>query len=344
MTSLLILGGTQFLGRAVAQEAVRRGARVVVVHRGEHEPPAGVTALRVDRTDPVAWARVSGELTALAASHDNERWDVVVDTWSGDPGAVRRAAATLRPSADRYVYVSTRSVYAWPAPDGADEDAALVDLPAHALSDAPAAELSYAESKLAAEIAVESAFGQQALILRVGMLVGPCENTGRLLWWLARMARGGVVPVPGPPDLDWQYIDARDLADWLLTAAAGGLHGTFDAVGRPGGTTTAELLQLCAEVTGGGATLRWLDPAAFAAAGVQPWADLPGWFPPGPEHAAVHRGDTAKAQRHGLTQRPLRSTVTDTWAWMLGPDGQNADRDREAGLSPDQERHLLDPA
>jgi nucleoside-diphosphate-sugar epimerase len=344
-TRLLVLGGTQFLGRAVAVEAVRRGAEVVVVHRGEHESPPGVTALRADRTSPDEWSRVAAE---LAAGDDRPRWDVVVDTWSGDPSAVRRSTASLRRAAGRYVYVSSRSVYAWPAPADADENAPVVDLPRWALGESTAggeeADLSYAEQKRAAEVAVERAFGDRALILRVGLLIGPRENSGRLPWWLARMARGGEVPVPGPADLDWQYVDARDLAAWMLTAAARGLGGVFDAVGRRGGTTTEEILRLCAEVTGGGATLRWLDPAVFAAAGVQPWTDLPGWFPPGPEHAAVHRGNAGKAHRHGLVQRPLRDTVADTWSWMSEQDGGEPVRDRQGGLSPELERRLLEAA
>ncbi|MEU8045624.1 NAD-dependent epimerase/dehydratase family protein [Micromonospora echinofusca] len=331
MSTLLVLGGTQFLGRAVAEEGVRRGARVVVAHRGEHEPPPGVTAVRGDRTDPGSWAEVEERLT-------RERWDLVVDTWSGDPAAVRRSTAALRGRADRYTYVSSRSVYAWPAVDGADEDAPLVDPPS---GDDPD-ELGYAESKLAAELAVEQAFGARALILRAGLLVGPRENTGRLPRWLARLAAGGPVPVPGPADLDWQYVDARDLAAWTLRAAADGLGGVFDAVGPPGGTTTAELLELGVEITGGGSTLHWREPAAFAAAGVEPWTDLPGWFPPGPEHAAVHRGAAAKAARHGLVQRPLRDTVTDTWAWMCTADGRAACRDLDPLWSPEVERRLLD--
>lgn len=326
-----MLGGTQFLGRAVAEEAVRQGVRVVVVHRGEHEPPVGVTAIRGDRTDPGSWTEVENLLA-------RERWDLVVDTWSGEPSAVRRSAAGLRDRADRYAYVSSRSVYAWPPPDGAEEDAPVVDLPD---GDDPD-DLGYAESKLLAERAVEEHFGARALILRAGLLVGPRENTGRLPRWLARLAAGGPVPVPGPPDLDWQYVDARDLAAWTLRAAADGLGGVFDAVGPPGGTTTAELLGLGAEITGGGSTLHWRAPAAFVDAEVQPWTDLPGWFPPGPEHAAVHRGAAAKAARYGLVQRPLRDTVADTWAWMCTAEGRAAVGDLDPLWSAEVERRLLD--
>ncbi|WP_434740526.1 NAD-dependent epimerase/dehydratase family protein [Micromonospora sp. SH-82] len=331
MTTLLVLGGTQFLGRAVAEEGIRRGARVTVAHRGDHEPPPGVTALRGDRTDPGSWAEVEELLT-------DRRWDVVVDTWSGGPAEVRRSAAALRDRADRYVYVSSRSVYAWPAADGADEDAPVVDLPT---GDDPE-DVGYAESKLLSELAVEQAFGARALLLRVGMLVGPRENTRRLPRWLARLAAGGPVPVPGPADLDWQYVDARDLAAWTWRAAAEGLGGVFDAVGPPDGTTTGELLGLGVEITGGRSTLQWREPAAFAAAGVEPWTDLPGWFPPGPEHAGVHRGAAAKAARHGLVQRPLRDTVADTWAWMCTDEGVAACRDLDPLWSPEAERRLLD--
>ncbi|MGH8921975.1 MAG: NAD-dependent epimerase/dehydratase family protein, partial [Actinomycetes bacterium] len=157
MTSLLVLGGTQFLGRAVAEDALRRGNEVTVLHRGRNTPPPGVTALRGDRT-------TSEGLRPLG----DRAWDIVVDTWSGDPSAVARSADLLRDRADRYTYISSRSVYTWPAAAGADEGAPVVQVPDDG-------ELDYAQRKRAGELAVESAFGTRSLLLRVGLLIGPRE-------------------------------------------------------------------------------------------------------------------------------------------------------------------------
>lgn len=328
MTSLLVLGGTQFLGRAVAEDALQRGYEVTVLHRGHNEPPAGVTALQGDRM-------TSDGLRALG----DRAWDIVVDTWSGNPSAVERSTDLLRDRADRYAYVSSRSVYTWPAAAGADEGAPVVQVPDDVELDY--AELDYAESKRAAELAVDSAFGARSLLLRAGLLIGPRENTGRLPWWLRRIARGGDVPVPGPRDLDMQYIDARDLAAWMLDAVLRGAHGAFNAVGPPGCVTMGELLDVCVRVTGASATLRWVDPVAILSAGVQPWTELPAWMPPGPDHDAVHRGDVSKAQRHGLSMRPLYATVADTWTWMCSAEGALALKDQASGLSAATEEALL---
>lgn len=324
---LLVLGGTEFVGRAVVDDALARGAEVTVLHRGRHPAPAGVTALHGDR-------RAADGLAALGTGE----WDAVVDTWSGAPVAVRDAVAVLSGRVGRYAYVSSRSVYVWPSPAGLDESGPVVD-------GSPDSEDSaaYAEAKRGGEIAVEAAFGDRGLLVRAGLILGPYENIGRLPWWLSRIARGGEVPAPGPADLGLQYIDARDLARWILGALDSGLGGAYNLVSPPGHTTMGELLETCRQVTGGDATLRWLEPEAIAAAGVQPWTELPIWLPPGEDHAAMHRGDVSKALAAGLVCRPIADTVADTWAWLRGIGGVPPQRsDRPAsGLSAEAEARLL---
>ncbi|MBH5333689.1 reductase [Streptomyces pactum] len=323
---LLLLGGTEFVGRSVAEEAVARGWEVTVFHRGHHPPPAGVTARHGDRT--------TGEgLSSLAEG----AWDVVVDTWSGDPAAVRDVAGLLRDRAGRYVYISSRSVYRFPPPAGQDESGPLVDPPS------ATGDLDYATCKRGGEIAATEAFGDRALLARAGLILGPGENVGRLPWWLTRMARGGVVAAPGPRDLPLQYIDTRDLARWVLDAAAGGLGGAYDTVSPPGHTTMGELLETCARVTGSAAELRWLEPERILAAGVEPWTELPIWLPPGEMHGGLHGGNVAKALAAGLRCRPVAETVADTWAWLGGLGGTAPQRPDlpPVGLSPEKEAGLL---
>ena len=322
-----MLGGTEFVGRAVTDEALARGWQVTVFNRGRHETPQGVAQLRGDRSAPDG-------IAALARGE----WDVVVDTWTGAPSAVRDAARTLDGRAGRYVYVSSRSVYRYPAAAGLAEDGPLVDASPDDTDDA-----DYARAKRGGELAVTEVFGDRALLARAGLILGPRENIGRLPWWLTRIARGGPVLAPGPRELPLQYIDARDLAGWVLDAAARGLGGPFNVVGPPGHTTMGELLETCVKVTGGAAELRWTGPERIAAAGVEPWTQLPVWLPPGELYDTLHRGDVSRALAEGLRCRPVAETVADTWAWLQGVGGRAPQRpDRPVvGLDAGTEAEVL---
>ncbi|RVU26261.1 NAD-dependent epimerase/dehydratase family protein [Streptomyces antnestii] len=336
---LLVLGGTEFVGRAVVEAAVARSWDVTVFHRGRHAPPDGVRSLRGDRT-------ADGGLTALAASEveggdgGEAEWDVVVDTWSAAPRAVRDAARLLAGRAGRYVYVSSASVYAWPPPPGYAEDAPPVD------GASPDAEQTdYARDKRGGELAAVGAFGaDRSLLVRCGLILGPYENIGRLPWWLTRIARGGPVLAPGPRDLPLQYVDVRDLAAWVLDAAQAGLNGPYNLISPSGHATTGRLLDACARVTGGDAELRWTAPEVIEEAGIAPWTQLPVWVPPDSDlHGALHCASVAKAVAAGLRCRPVEETVADTWAW-LGSVGCTAPQrpDRPVvGLDPATEAKVL---
>ncbi|AXI78710.1 Rossmann-fold NAD(P)-binding domain-containing protein [Peterkaempfera bronchialis] len=324
---LLVLGGTEFVGRAVTEEALARGWQVTVFNRGRHGVPDGVEALRGDRA-----AAGEGGLAAL----ERGTWDVVVDTWSGAPSAVRDAARLLAGRAGSYAYVSSRSVYSWPQAAGLTEDGPLVD------ASPDAGEVEYAQDKRGGELAAVAAFGERALLVRAGLILGPYENIGRLPWWLGRIARGGLVAAPGPRDLPLQYVDARDLAGWTLDAAARGLGGPYDMVSPSGHTTMGELLETCVRVTGSDAELRWIAPDAVLAAGIEPWTELPVWLPPGESHDALHRSDVSKAASAGLRCRPVTETVADTWEWLrLGGQPRLRPGRAAVGLAPEKEALLL---
>jgi nucleoside-diphosphate-sugar epimerase len=289
---ILVLGGSGFVGRAVAAEAVARGHPVTVFNRGRRDPVPGVRTITGDRDRPQ---------DALAAGE----WDLVVDTWSAGAAAVGAAARLLAGRSGHYTYVSSRSVYRYGATGAAPltEDAPLADL------DDP----GYAGDKLRGERAAE-AFGGPLLLARAGLILGPHEDVGRLPWWLRRLERGGPVLAPGPRDLPLQYVDARDLAAFLLDAGAAGLTGPVNVVSPPGHTTMGELLEIAAKVTGGRADLRWTDPSVIAEAGIEAWTQLPIWLPPGPDHAFMHGGDVTRALANGLRCRPVTETVADTWS------------------------------
>ena len=316
-----MLGGGDFVGRAVVEEALAAGQHVTTLSRTRARE--GVDARHGDR-------RTDG-LEALG----DERWDTIVDTWSWEPRVVTESAARLADRADRYVYISTQSVYAYPRPALADESAPTVDAdPADDVLD------DYARTKRGAELGVLAGFGDRAVLVRPGLILGPHENIGRLPWWLGRLARGGEIVAPGPADGTFQYVDARDLARFSLADIE---PGAYNVTNPAGATTMGELLQRGLEATVSGGTLRWVAPETLLAAGVEPWTNLPIWIPEGEGHVTMHEGGTAAAFAAGLSIRPLRETVDDTWAWLQSIGGVAPQRrDRPSlGLDPELESQIL---
>jgi len=321
---LLVLGGTHFVGRAVAETALARGVEVTLLNRGRSRAAAGAELIVADRTDP----------EALRSALGNREWDAVIDTWSGAPRVVGETCGLLAGRAGHFGYVSSRSVYRWPMPRGADEQAPVVDGDPDEDGDD-----DYAAAKRGGELAALKAFGDRTLLARAGLVLGPYEDVGRLPWWLRRIERGGRVLAPGDPARRLQYIDARDLAAWMLTAAADGVVGTFNAVSRPGHTTMGELLQTAVTVTGSDAELIWTAPEVLEEVGISPWTEMPIWLPDDAEYGGMHNADVSAAHDLGLTCRPVQDTIADTWTW-LQLEGDPTPR-REIGLAPAKEQHAL---
>ena len=321
---LLVLGGTRFVGRAVVDDALARGWEVTAVHRGlTGTLPAGVRIRQADRTSSIELAPVLGDDT----------WDAVVDTWAGAPATAGLSARLLRGRAARFGYVSSLSVYTWGS--HVDESSPVVS------GDPGAQDGDYAALKRGAELAVLESF-PHAVLARAGLILGPHEDIGRLPWWLGRIAQGGRVVAPGRPDRPLQYVDARDLAAWLLDSLAGDLHGPVDVVSRSGHATTRSLLQACVDVTASDAELVWVDEAALAAAGAEPWTQLPCWVPEAGEFAGFLESDTSLAAATGLVCRPVTDTVADTWAWLRAEGWPTQRPDRSVhGLPPAIEAQLL---
>jgi nucleoside-diphosphate-sugar epimerase len=296
---LLVLGGTHHVGRAFVEAALARGDEVTTVTRGVSGTPVeGASARHADRLDP----------EAVRAALGDDEWDAVVDTWSAAPVAVQTSARLLRGRVPHYTYISSCSVYTWPIEPGSGEGAPVVD------GDPASAESAdYAAAKRGGELAVQEEFDGDVAIARAGLILGPYEMVGRLPFWLRRIAAGGRVPAPGPHDRPLQYVDGRDIADWVLGSRP---VGTFNTVSEPGHTTIGALLDEVRTVTQSDAELVWLDPATVEAAGVEPWTELPIWVPPTGELAGLHSLDTAAAAAAGLHCRPMPQTVADTWAWL----------------------------
>ncbi len=339
MTRLLVLGGSAFVGRALVAEGVARGWEVATFNRGRAASESASKSAGGSAPDPRI-ERIIGDRTdpSTLAPLGLRDWDIVADTWSGAPVAARDGAAILADRAARYVYVSSGSVYEPAREVGADESWPTTD------ASADATEGDYGACKRGAELAIAGAFGERALLARAGLILGPHEDVGRLPWWLGRMARGDEVLAPGPLDRPLQLIDARDLARFVLDAAQDGLAGPCNVVSRRGHATMGSLLQACRESAGApGTRLTWLTPEEVAAAGIEPWTELPIWLAPGSEWEAMHGAGVERAHAAGLRCRPVAETVADTWAWMRSLDGPPPLRPDvpPPGVDPGRERAAL---
>ena len=323
----LILGGTAWLGRHVALEALRRGHDVTCLARGSAPVPDRVRLVRADRNEPGAYAAVAAE-----------PWDLVVDV-SRQPGQVRMATEALA-GAGFFVFVSSANVYADHRTIGQNESAPLL---APLGGDVMESMESYGAAKVACEQQVERAFGpERCLIARVGLIGGPGDLFDRTGYWPLRFARpavnDGSVLVPDSPDLPTQVIDVRDLAGWLLSAGEHRSAGTFNV----GGETIqfAEHLETARRVAGHRGPVVAADSQWLLDHGVEPWMgerSLPLWLPD-PDWLGFNARNSGAARRAGLVTRPLAETLADTLAWELTRDPH---RVRQAGLSDADERQLL---
>jgi 2'-hydroxyisoflavone reductase len=296
---LLILGGTRFLGRAIAAQAYAMGHDVTCAARGvAGTVPDGARFIRVDRDDPDGLAPLAGR-----------EFDAVVDV-SRHPGQVRRAIAALKQRVEHWTFVSTVSVYADNRTAGQRADTAPLRAPT-----ALEIEHSTEETYGAAKVACEQAIGDNAFICRAGLIVGPEDPTGRFTYWPARLDRGGEVLAPGTPDDAVQLIDVRDLAQWIVHAAQTRLTGYFDAIGPS--YTRGQFLAECAAAVGSSCTFTWVDRGFLESQDIRRWSgprSLPLWLPL-PDYAGFATRDTSPARDSGLTVRALSQTARDTLSW-----------------------------
>jgi nucleoside-diphosphate-sugar epimerase len=299
---ILILGGTKFLGRHVVARALAEGHHVTTFTRGTTNPELFPEAehLHGDR---------DGGLDALRGGS----WDGVVDTSGYVPRIVRQSAELLRDAVERYVFVSTISVYSEPEEL---EDPATEDVAEH-----------YGTLKRACERVVEEVYGDRSARVRAGLIVGPYDPTDRFTYWPRRIAAGGDVLAPGDPGAPVQLVDARDLAAWLVRLALDGPGGTFDATGPAEPLTLGGLLERTRVALGSPASLVWVDEQSILDAGVTPWTELPLWLPGGA--GELMERDVSAARAAGLTFRPLAETVRDTEVWDRGEPGTRPTLSRE---------------
>ncbi len=327
---LLIVGGTRFLGRHLAAQALAAGHRVTLLNRGQSGPALFPAArhLIADR---------NGDLLALA----DGRWDAVIDTCAYVPRHVSTMARALRGRVGHYQLVSTISVYSDTPQHGLTEDAPTVQL------DGPNVEAvtgeTYGGLKALCERALLNAMPDRAGIVRPGLIVGPHDPTERFTWWVRRLLRGGDVLAPGPEAAPVQFIDVRDLAAFMLAQAEAARTGTVHVSGPLKPMTMHSFLDAAREVLNPAARLQWRAADVLLAQGVQPWTELPLWLPD-PSSMGMMSIDLGRAHARGLVCRPLAQTLRDTAAWAASADGlevESRDANKAVGMAAERERALL---
>ena len=330
---ILILGGTGFIGPYQVRYALSRGHKVTTFNRGKTHPgelPKEVEQLIGDR---------NGKLDALK----NRQWDVAIDNPTTLPAWVRDTAQVLKGNVDRYVLISTISVYADPPPSGLDEDSPLQkydgpDAYKETLEAMKAGGYkTYGPLKALSEKEAEKWFPGKTLIIRPGLIVGPRDETDRFTYWPARIGRGGEVLAPGTPNDPVQFIDARDLAEWTIRMVENCENGIYNATGPVKPLGIGGMLEEIKAALNSNATFTWLPYEFLKKHDVQPWSDMPVWAG---DELGLARTKINRAIGKGLTFRPLADTTRDTLAWF-----KSLPRDRQshlkAGLSPEREAEVL---
>jgi 2'-hydroxyisoflavone reductase len=329
---ILILGGTGFTGPYQVRYALRRGHKVTTFNRGKTHPgelPREVEQLIGDR---------NGKIDAVK----NRQWDVAIDNPTTLPAWVRDTAQILKGNVQRYVFISTISVYAGTT-KGPDENSPLAKYhgpdPYKETLEAMKAGgyKTYGPLKALSEKETEKWFPGNALIIRPGLIVGPGDETDRFTYWPVRVDRGGDVLAPGTPNDPVQFIDARDLAEWTIRMAENRETGIYNATGPAKPLTMGGVLEGMKSALNSNATFTWTPADFLKQQKVEAWSDMPVWAG---DELGLARTDISRALSKGLTFRPLAETARDTLAWF-----KSLPQDRQskmlAGLTPERETEVL---
>lgn len=323
---ILILGGRVFLGRHLVEAALERGHEVSLFNRGQHSPDLfpQVEKFQGNR---------DGGLEALEGGN----WDAAIDTSGYVPRLVQASAELLASRVQHYTFISSVSVYKDFKQPGITES-----YPVGTLEDKSVEEVTgetYGPLKALCEQAAEKAMPERVLNVRPGLIVGPFDPTDRFTYWLQRVAAGGEVLAPANPAHQVQFIDVRDLANWIIRLVEAKQTGAYNATGPDFELTMQQVLDECKRVSGSNASFTWVGEEFLLDAGVAPWSEIPLWVPDSDAiFAGFEKIDCNKAFKSGLTFRPLTQTVRDTLNWAIT---RPAESKAKAGLTPEREAELL---
>ncbi len=315
--NILILGGTGFTGPEQVEYAIARGHRVTLFNRGKTRP--GLFTGKVAE-------ELIGDLNSDTSALKDKTFDVVIDNPTTLPVWVKNAAQQLKGNTKHYIFISTTSVYRDQSEIGINENSPTVPMPdgldPYRPDQRNAAQLAassnpanYGAFKARSEVEVQNQYPGINTIVRPCLIVGPLDRTDRFTYWPARIDKGGEVLAPDKPDDPCQFIDSRDLAEWMIRMAEMREFGTYNAIGPEKPLTIGEMLYGVKAITTAGAQFTWVPWEFLQAQGIRPWSQLTVWQPPYGRTAGYQRRTGAKALAKGLTFRPLAVTAKDTLDW-----------------------------
>lgn len=335
---ILILGGTGFIGPHQVRYALARGHKLTLFNRGRNPKdwPGQVEELTGDRN--------TGDLASLKG----RTWDVCIDNPTTLPFWVRDAGAILKGQVGHYIFVSTLSVYSDNRASGQDENAALFKYQGTEEEVMKETQESvrknmgnlYGPLKARSEKETETWFPGITTIVRPGLIVGPGDETDRFTYWPVRLDRGGDVLAPGDGTDAVQFIDTRDLSEWMIRLAEAKAFGAFNAMGPGFELSMMEMLLGVRAATTAGARLHWAPADFLEKQNVSAWGDMPVWVPGGGDGGGFSRRSNKKAIGAGLTFRPLAQTALDTLAWFKSLPAERQ-ATLKAGIKPEREREVL---
>ncbi len=328
---ILILGGTGFIGPPQVRYALARGHQVTLFNRGRETAqwPGPVEQLIGDRN--------TGDLKAL----EGREWDVCIDNPTSLPFWVRDAGRVLSGKVGHYIFVSTISVYAKNDRPADESDALAKYTGADAMAERSLGanyEL-YGPLKAVCEQEAERQFPGKTTIVRPGLIVGPGDPTDRFTYWPVRLARGGEVLAPGDGYDPTQFIDVRDLSEWMVRLAETRDFSVFNATGSPRLVMEAMLADVAVGVDAHPRRI-WVPAEFLEAQKVSAWSDMPAWVPSQGDTAGFMRRSIRKAMGAGLTFRLTSETAADTLAWFRTLPAERQAKLR-AGLTPERETEVL---
>ena len=326
---ILLLGGTGFIGPWQVYRILSRGHELTLFNRGRSQPRmfqdqfTGLENLIGDR---------DGDLSSLEG---DRTWDVVIDNSGYTPEQVRATARLLADRTDQYLFISTQAAYMSRVEIGIDESAPVgqADLPMEEWE-------GYGPMKALAEQELQDTFGDRCTIVRPGLVAGPGDRSDRFTYWCARMDRGGEVLAPNTPMDPVQYIDVRDLAEFMVHLLEQETRGVYNVIGPEGDLRMAEFLHGVKAVTSTPSSLTFVPLDFLREQGVSPWSDLPVWQPPVGPTEGFARMSRARGIAAGLRYRPLAVTAAETLEWWRRLPAEDGTAMR-AGLAPEREAEVL---
>jgi 2'-hydroxyisoflavone reductase len=327
---ILVLGGTSFLGPAQVDYLLARGHEVTLFNRGRTNPGLfpGVERLVGDRS--------TADLDALRG----REWDAVIDNSATIPRWVSESTALLKDQVEHYLYVSSISVYSDNSIVGMAEDA-----PVHQLEDPDTEDVfgvNYGGAKALCEEHTRTAFGERAIVVRPGLIVGPRDGTDRFTYWPLRVDRGGEILAPGDPTNPVQFIDVRDLGEFMVRLVETGTSGVFNATGPLARSLSIEeMLYGIKAATDTPSTFTWVSADFLASQQIRPWQDMPVWIPPQDGMQGFSQIDVSRAVEAGMTFRPVAVTAEDTLAWTRDWNEERTAAPLRFGITAERESEVL---